>query len=220
MIPFLILYAGLIIECLAILVFILVGDTSLKSHVSQSYSMQKKYFIASSCLNIFTPSFQKLFLRKAMSPLVDCSFVLFLDFIESFTLSQPIIFRCKFHWEEEGSLSRGAPCSLLPPLVFRKRDLQKHGETDQHSFCKIFVSLQMVEKSRQSPESRDIFELQYQTNCSVNVSYNFTNSDLQDGDNKVWTCELKIKSKLRAGFVMKIYTFWNIPFLKSFWFCR
>ena len=51
--------------------------------------------------------------------------------------------------------------------------------------CTIFVSLQMVEKSRQSPESRDIFELQYQTNCSVNVSYNFTNSDLQDGDNKV-----------------------------------
>ena len=42
MIPFLILYAGLIIECLAILVFILVGDTSLKSHVSQSYLMQKK----------------------------------------------------------------------------------------------------------------------------------------------------------------------------------
>ena len=138
MIPFLILYAGLIIECLAILVFILVGDTSLKSHVSQSYSLQKKYFIASSCLNIFTPSFQKLFLRKAMSPLVDRSFVLFLDFIESFTLSQPINSRCKFHWEEEGSLSRGAPSSLLPPLVFCKRDLQKHGETDHFSFLYNF----------------------------------------------------------------------------------
>ena len=46
---------------------------------------------------------------------------------------------------------------------------------------------QMVEKSRRSPESKDIFELQYQTNCSVNVSYNFTNSDLQDAaENKVW----------------------------------
>ena len=44
----------------------------------------------------------------------------------------------------------------------------------------------MVEKSRQSPESKDIFELQYQTNCSVNVSYNFTNSDLQEAENKVW----------------------------------
>ena len=43
MIPFLILYAGLIIECLAILVFILVGDTSLKSHnIRQSYLMRKK----------------------------------------------------------------------------------------------------------------------------------------------------------------------------------
>jgi len=48
----------------------------------------------------------------------------------------------------------------------------------------IFKNM-MVEKARRSPESKDIFELQYQTNCSVNVSYNFTNSDLQEAENKV-----------------------------------
>jgi len=100
-IPFLILYAGLIIECLAILVFILVGVSSIEK-------------------------------KKVVYP--------------------------------------GALLALFSLLWFFVREIFKN---------------MMVEKSRQSPESRDIFELQYQTNCSVNVSYNFTNSDLQDGDNKV-----------------------------------
>ena len=80
----------------------------------------------------------------------------------------------------------GALLVLFSLLWFFVREIFKNMVRQIISVsCKIVVSLQMVEKARQSPESRDIFELQYQTNCSVNVSYNFTNSDLQDGDNKV-----------------------------------
>jgi len=101
-IPFLILYAGLIIECLAIIVFIVAGVSSIE-----------KVKVVYPATLFFLFSVIWLFVRE------------------------------------------------------------------------IFKNM-MVEKSRQSPESKDIFELQYQTNCSVNVSYNFTNSDLQDAaENKV-----------------------------------
>jgi hypothetical protein len=43
---------------------------------------------------------------------------------------------------------------------------------------------QMIEEISRSPESRDIFELQYHTNCSINYSFN-GNPERPDAESKV-----------------------------------